>query len=190
MAAIQPIAEHDLCEVVEQASERGVLEIVNFNSPRQFVIAGEQAAVEYAAELAEHEHFAQSHVIERQVPMHSSIFAPVAERFTAYLNTLDFQAPERPWLANRRGGFVEAPTQADFVELLGEHVCQPVYWRQSIDAVVAREPEAVFVEVGPMAVLHNLLHRKWHANRKFRTDDRDGAGEHFAGLVAGLRMVG
>ncbi len=190
MAAIQPIAEHDLCEVVEQASERGVLEIVNFNSPRQFVIAGEQAAVEYAAELAEHEHFAQSHVIERQVPMHSSIFAPVAERFTAYLNTLDFQAPERPWLANRRGGFVEAPTQADFVELLGEHVCQPVYWRQSIDAVVAREPEAVFVEVGPMAVLHNLLHRKWHANRKFRTDDRDAAGEHFAGLVAGLRMVG
>lgn len=190
MAAIQPIDEDDLVEVVERANAHGVLEIVNFNSPRQFVIAGDQAAVEYAAELAEHEHFAQAHVIERQVPMHSSLFAPVAERFGAYLATLEFQAPERPWLANRLGAFVDDPTQDRFVELLGSHVGQPVLWRQSIDAVVAREPDAVFVEVGPMAVLHNLLHRKWHSNRKFRTDDRDAAGDHFAGLVAGLRTIG
>jgi [acyl-carrier-protein] S-malonyltransferase len=189
MAAIQPIDEDALAEVVDQARSRGVLEIVNFNSPRQFVIAGEQAAVEHAAELAEHEHFAQAHVIERQVPMHSSLFAPVAERFAAYLSTLEFQAPERPWLSNRLGGFVDEPSSERFAELLGSHVCQPVLWRQSIDAAVAREPDAVFVEVGPMAVLHNLLHRKWHSNRKFRTDDRDAAGEHFAGLVAGLRMI-
>lgn len=190
MAAIQPINEDDLLEVVEQASARGVLEIVNFNSPRQFVVAGEQAAVEYAAELAEQDHFAQSHVIERQVPMHSSLFAPVAERFSEFLGTLEFQTPERPWLANRLGMFVDDPSQDRFVELLGNHVCQPVLWRQSIDAVVAREPDAVFVEVGPMAVLHNLLHRKWHSNRKFRTDDREAASDHFAGLVAGLRMIG
>ncbi|MFV8750503.1 ACP S-malonyltransferase [Nannocystaceae bacterium ST9] len=190
MAAIQPIDEDDLAALVEQAQEHGRLEIVNFNSPRQFVIAGEQAAVEFAAEQAEHEHFAQAHVIERQVPMHSSLFAPVAERFAEFLTTLEFSPPERPWLANRLGDFVEAPTQARFVELLASHVCQPVLWRQSIDAVVAREPDAVFVEVGPMAVLHNLLHRKWHGNRKFRTDDRDATSEHFAGLVAGLRTIG
>ncbi len=205
MAAIQPIAEDDLAEVVERASSHGVLEIVNHNSPRQFVIAGEQAAVEVAVELAEHEHFAQAHIIERQVPMHSSLFAPVAERFAATLATLEFRQPELPWLANRLGEFVELsesthpgrelsespPTlRQRFVELLSSHVCQPVLWRQSIDAMVAREPDAVFVEVGPMAVLHNLLNRKWHRNRKFRTDDRDAAGEHFAGLVAGLRTIG
>lgn len=189
MAAIQPVAEADLAELVEQAGAQGEVEIVNFNSPRQFVIAGDPAAVAWVAEQAEHELFAQAHVIERQVPMHSSRFAPVAERFAAYLDTLEFQAPERPYLPNRVGEFEAEPTSRErFVELLSSHVASPVLWRQSIEAVAARESDAVFVEVGPMAVLHNLLNRKWLGNRKFRTDDRDASREHFHGLVQTLRV--
>jgi [acyl-carrier-protein] S-malonyltransferase len=187
MAAIQPVDEGDLAELVEQGRAQGHVEIVNFNSPRQFVIAGEQAAVAWVAEQAEHELFAQAHVIERQVPMHSSLFAPVAERFAAHLATLDFQAPERPYLPNRTGEFEPEPTPARFVELLSSHVASPVLWRQAMEAAAARAEDAVFVEVGPMAVLHNLLNRKWLGNRKFRTDDRDASREHFDGLVHGLR---
>jgi hypothetical protein len=36
-----------------------------------------------------------------------------------------------------------------------------------------RYPDARFVEVGPGAVLFNLLQRRWHANPRYRTDAAD-----------------
>nr|WP_255216275.1 ACP S-malonyltransferase [Pseudenhygromyxa sp. WMMC2535] len=188
MAAVQPIAEDELREVVERASSFGVVEIVNLNSPRQQVIAGERAAVEAAIELVEDEHYAQTHIIDRNVPMHSSLFEPVGERFATYLRGLCFAAPKRPYLPNRIGRPLASPTQADFVELLSSHVCAPVRWRASIEHIAVACPEAVFVEVGPKAVLSNLMHRKWLSNRKLHTDSSEDTAEHFAGVVAELLL--
>ncbi|MCA9687818.1 MAG: ACP S-malonyltransferase, partial [Myxococcales bacterium] len=186
----QPIAEDDLREVVEAAGKLGPVEIVNLNSPRQHVIAGEQAAVEAAVELAEDEHFAQTHIIDRNVPMHSSLFVPVGERFADYLRTLSFTAPRRPYLPNRLATFIDQPGPADFVELLSSHVHAPVRWRESVEAATAANPDTVFVEVGPMAVLHNLIHRKWLGNRKYRLDAREDFEAHFAAVVSSLREHG
>ena len=187
MAAIQPIDAEELEEVVAetQMRELGVLEIVNLNSPRQHVVAGERAAVEAAVEAAE-DHYAQAQVIERNVPMHSSLFAPVGERFAAYLRGVEFAAPRLPYMPNRLARFVPSPSQDELVELLSTHVHAPVRWRESIEQVAASRPEAVFVEVGPMSVLHNLLHRKWLGNRKFRTDSRDDVCAHFETTVEAL----
>ena len=72
------------------------------------------------------------------------------------------------------------------MELLSTHVAEPVLWRQSLDHLVELHPEAIFVEVGPMSVLHNLMHRKWLRNRKFRTDSREELADHFATVVREL----
>jgi len=189
MAAIHPIDADSLREVVGRAGKYGVLEIVNLNSPRQHVVAGERAAVEAAAAQAEDEHYAEAHIIERNVPMHSSLFAPVGARFAEILRGLEFAAPRRPYMPNRLARFVPAPSPATFVELLSTHVHAPVLWRESLEHVVAAHPEAVFVEVGPMAVLHNLMHRKWLRNRKFRCDSRDDIHAHFEATVAALSSL-
>jgi [acyl-carrier-protein] S-malonyltransferase len=186
MAAIQPIADEDLEHVVERARKLGVIEVVNLNSPRQHVVAGERAAVEIAVELAEDEFFAQGHIIDRNVPMHSSLFRSVGEQFREYLEQVPFRSVRRPYLPNRLGAFIDDPSAAELRELLATHVHEPVMWRQSLDHLVERHPEAVFVEVGPMAVLHNLMHRKWLDNRKFRTDHRDELANHFASVVREL----
>jgi [acyl-carrier-protein] S-malonyltransferase len=189
MAAIQPIELEDLEQLVHLIMELGTLghlEIVNFNSPRQHVVAGDRLAVEAVVERAEEEFYAQAHVIERNVPMHSSLFHPVGERFREHLERVEFLAPRRPYLPNRLGQLVPEPSRAELIELLGSHVHAPVLWRASLEHLVERDPEAVFVEVGPMAVLHNLMHRKWLPNRKFRTDSRDELDEHFDALVAEL----
>jgi [acyl-carrier-protein] S-malonyltransferase len=187
MAAIQPIADEELGQVVERASKLGLIEIVNLNSPRQHVVAGERAAVEVAVELAE-EFFAQARIIDRNVPMHSSLFRGVGDRFRAYLEQVPFRAARRPYLPNRLGTFIEDPSAGELRELLATHVHEPVLWRQSLDHLVEQHPEAVFVEVGPMAVLHNLMHRKWLDNRKFRTDSRDELANHFASVVRELAL--
>jgi [acyl-carrier-protein] S-malonyltransferase len=185
MAAIQPIADEDLEQVVERASKMGLIEIVNLNSPRQHVVAGERAAVEAAAELAE-DFFARAHIIDRNVPMHSSLFRSVGAQFREYLEQVAFRPARRPYLPNRLGTLIENPSAAELCELLATHVHEPVLWRQSLDHLVERHPEAVFVEVGPMSVLHNLMHRKWLDNRKFKTDSRDELATHVASVVREL----
>lgn len=189
MAAVQPIAVEDLEVVVAGVRELGCLEIVNFNSPRQYVIAGDRAAVEAAVEQAEDEHYAQAHIIERNVPMHSSLFRTVGQQFRAHLDGVEFRRPSLPYLPNRVATLIDQPSQDQFVELLTTHVHEPVLWRASLDHLVAHDSNVVFVEVGPMSVLHNLMHRKWLGNRKFRTDSRDELDEHFDALVAELTQL-
>ena len=190
MASIQPIDLEDLQEVVEDLNrEVGQLEIVNLNSPRQHVIAGDAKAVEAAVRVLEDEHYAQPVIIERQVPMHATSFAPVGDRFRETLEGLSFRPPRLPYVPNRLARVMTDPTREDFIDLLSTHVCSPVLWRDSIDEVVARHPDAVFVEVGPMAVLHNLLHRKWVRNRKFKTDSREDTPAHLAGVVAQIHEL-
>jgi [acyl-carrier-protein] S-malonyltransferase len=186
MAAIQPISDEDLAAVVSSAAKLGVLEVVNLNSPQQHVVAGERAAVEAAVEHAEDEFYAQPQIIERNVPMHSSLFRVVGERFREHLELLEFTAPRLPYLPNRLGELLDNPSRAQLIDLLSTHVHEPVLWRRSLDHIVAKHPDAVFVEVGPMSVLHNLMHRKWLRNRKFRTDSREQLADHFASVVAKL----
>jgi len=190
MASIFPIELAELEDVARRARQSGVLEVVNLNSPRQHVLSGEQVALEHALRILEEEHYVEARVIERQVPMHSSLFEPVGERFRAHLEKATFGAPALPYLPNRLGQILEAPTKEAFVELLSTHVYRPVLWRRSIDLVVERWPEAVFVEVGPLAVLTNLLDRKWHQNRKHSTDSAEETRAHLQQLVAELAAEG
>ncbi|MGB1699178.1 MAG: ACP S-malonyltransferase, partial [Nannocystaceae bacterium] len=78
MASIQPVDLDELQEVVTAVAEMnvGLVEIVNLNSPRQHVVAGDQPAVEEVMRRVEDDLFGQPVVIERQVPMHASSFAP------------------------------------------------------------------------------------------------------------------
>jgi hypothetical protein len=58
-----------------------------------------------------------------------------------------------------------------------------VRWQASIEAVVARGGEQVFVEVGPRAVLFNLLAKSF---RRARTDDENDLAGHLRALASEL----
>jgi [acyl-carrier-protein] S-malonyltransferase len=190
MASVYPASVEDLEPILARAGALGVVEAVNLNSPRQQVISGETAALDEAVRLLEEELFLQPVIIERQVPMHASIFRPAGEQFRAYLSGLSFQQPKTPYLPNRLGHIKESPTQEDFVDLLSSHVYCPVLWRHSIDFLVERHPDAVFVEVGPRGVLYNLLDRRWHRDiRKFKMDSAQETAVHQQEVLAALREL-
>lgn len=190
MASVTPLELEELEQVVEQVRARGlgVLEIVNLNSPKQNVISGDAAAVEAAIALLEDEHYVQPTIIERQVPMHASLFEPVGAALRPHLQRARFKAPRLPYLPNRRGEFAPSPGHAEFVELLAAHVHTPVLWRKSIDRVAEKHPGAVFVEVGARQVLFNLLDRRWHGRPKYATDHRDDPHGHLASVIDALRQ--
>jgi len=113
----------------------------------------------------------------------------VGARFRSYLEGVPFSTPHLPYLPNRLGQLVDAPDKQAFVELLSTHVHMPVLWRRSIDHIVERHPDAVFVEVGPMSVLTNLLNKKWHRNKKFSADSREQTAAHLGRMVEDLHAL-
>ncbi len=185
MAAVFPMPLGELEEVVARARNRGVLEVVNFNSPRQNVIAGDRAAVDYAIEIIDAEYFVESTVIEKNIPMHSSLFDAVAGDFARTLETTPFVAPTRPYLPNCTATMDPTPSPERLVDLLSAHVCRPVRWRESIDALLAAHPEATLIEVGPKSILTNLLDRKWQRGlTKLHTDSSDPNRHQIESVVA------
>jgi [acyl-carrier-protein] S-malonyltransferase len=171
MASIFPLAEIELRSVIDACRSFGVIEIGNYNSPTQHVLSGEGAAVRQALEILEREHYVQGVVIEDRIPMHCSSFRGVADQLRPHLERVTWKKPRSPYLPNVTGEPIASPAPADFVRLLTEHVHRPVRWRASLEQLVKGLPDAVLVEVGPRAVLYNLLRRGWLENRKLKTDD-------------------
>lgn len=189
MASFFPIALEELEPIIEKARTFGQLEAVNLNSPRQHVLAGDMKALEEAIRLADDELYIEGVIIERQVPMHASMFEPVGTEFKSFLQAVPFRTPTKPYIPNRLAQIHTAPTHELFVEMLSSHVHKPVLWRASIDMLMEQFEDLVFVEVGAKAVLHNLFDRKWHKGvKKFKTDSREDTLKHINEVAAALQQ--
>ena len=188
MVTVIGVDEESVAEVVGEAGVHGELVISNFNTPTQHVLAGGRGAVSWAAGQLEEVHGAVTVVIEERVPMHSPLMADVAEAFRPALAAASWRTPVRPYRANVLGRIAPEPTGADFESLLAAHVSQPVWWRPAVEQLAAEYPGAIFVEVGPGQVLHNMLGRRWIAPPRTCTDTRKtDPAAHFAAVVETLR---
>ncbi|MDB4960386.1 MAG: malonyl CoA-acyl carrier protein transacylase [Myxococcales bacterium] len=144
-----------------------------YNSPRQQVLSGERAAVDQVIAALEAEVFVDATVIEPRIPMHAPRFAPVGERLGAVLADTRLTVPRLPYVPNVLGTVLEAATVGDVRSCLVAHASQSVRWQASIEALAARVSDPVFVEVGPRAVLYNMIGRGWTPGRRAKTDGPD-----------------
>jgi [acyl-carrier-protein] S-malonyltransferase len=189
MATILAVDRDTVTAVVQDARAYGSIVISNINTPTQHVIAGEERAVSWAAAQLEDEHAAHVTIIERHVPMHSPMMAPVATAFARSLRRARWKSATKPYLPNVTATPIAAATAEDFISNLASHVSEPVLWQQSVDSLVATCPEAAFVEVGPGGVLHNMMSRAWRRVRSARVDapEEIDSRDHFAATVGALR---
>ena len=186
MASVFPIEFDRLQEVVDSVRRLGQLEIAIHNAPTQHVIAGVLRAVEAALTVLEEEHFVQGVLIENRIPMHTQLFGPVADAFRPALAAIDWGWPALPYLPNVLGQVVDNPGPEQIVQLLSRHLYSPVLWRESIDFLSGLFDDLVFVEVGPRAVLYNLLGKRWKSNPRYKTDSQDGFLASFIALTEEL----
>lgn len=190
MATVLAVPHDVVASVVNRAAlEQGPIVISNINAPTQHVIAGAEAAVAWASAALEDEHAAHVTVIERRVPMHSPLMAPVARAFAPSLARAPWQRPSLPYLPNVTATSIDRATPNDFVALLTRHVGEPVLWQSTVDRLIASHGEAAFIEVGPGGVLHNMFGRVWRGARRARVDAPEGIepGVHFSATVEALR---
>jgi [acyl-carrier-protein] S-malonyltransferase len=178
-------------EAVSRARAHGTVVISNYNTPTQHVISGEPAAVEWAAHALEDESGALATVIERRVPMHSPLMRDVAVRFREAIDRAPLRRPREgaDYWPNVDGEAMPGASASDIADRLERHVREPVRWQSGVDAAVAANPGATFVEVGPGAVLFNLIGRAWRGVPRARVDGPDDRSPacHFSDTVESVR---
>jgi [acyl-carrier-protein] S-malonyltransferase len=156
MAAILGLEDSVIIEICQKASNNGVVEAVNFNSPGQVVIAGEKNAVAHACELMKEAGAKRALILPVSVPSHCSLMKEAAAKFKTFIESVEFKAPNRKVIHN-----VDADYAGDIIDIkakLVEQLHMPVLWTDSVNKMKESGVEKL-IEVGPGKVLTGLTRR-------------------------------
>jgi [acyl-carrier-protein] S-malonyltransferase len=141
-------------EAAEVSGE--VVEAVNFNDPKQTVIAGSRAGVEKGCELLKAKGAKRALPLPVSAPFHSSLMKPAAERLKARLAEVNIATPQIAVVNNIDVAVVnDAPAIRD---ALYRQAFGPVRWVEVVQALRARGLTHI-VECGPGKVLAGMVKR-------------------------------
>lgn len=158
MAAILGMdAEGVKAGCAEAAAATGeAVEAVNFNDPKQTVIAGTKAAVEKACEVLKAAGAKRALPLPVSAPFHSSLMKPAAERLKEKLAATAFVVPAMAVVNNIDVAVASTPDAIR--DALYRQAFGPVRWVESIQALKARGLMHV-IECGPGKVLSGMVKR-------------------------------
>lgn len=156
MAAILGLDDETVKAVCHQASDTGVVEAVNFNSPGQVVIAGTTPAVNKAIQIATDKGAKRALLLPVSVPSHCALMRPAAEKLLAELELVSVQVPKIPVIHNASVSIANDP--AEIRQLLAQQLYNPVRWVETVEWLTAHNVETL-VECGPSKVLTGLSKR-------------------------------
>lgn len=150
----------DLRESIETlcaraSADAGLVVPANFNSPGQIVISGEEPGVERAMALAKEAGAKRAVRLNVSGAFHSPLMEDAADGLRTALDDAELGAPAFPVYANVTSEPVTTPDRARM--LLLEQLTSPVRWTDEVQAIAARHPMALYVEMGPGAVLTGLV---------------------------------
>lgn len=143
-------------ELVEKicAQTLGIVSVANYNCPGQQVISGEKAAIEAAAEKLQEAGISRIVPLQVDGPFHTIMLQGAGEKLRKYLEKIEIKTPEIPFISNVTAQEENDPDQIR--ELLGQQVCSPVRWQQSLEEMI-RAGADTFVEIGPGHTLTNFV---------------------------------
>ncbi|SFR88575.1 [Acyl-carrier-protein] S-malonyltransferase [Mitsuaria sp. PDC51] len=145
----------EVCQQVAAASGE-VVEAVNFNDPKQTVIAGSKAGVEKANEALKAAGAKRALPLPVSAPFHSSLMKPAADRLREKLAAVSFQPAAFP-VINNIDVAVTDDAQA-LRDALFRQAFGPVRWVEVVQALKARGLSTV-IECGPGKVLAGMAKR-------------------------------
>ncbi len=133
--------------------EGGVVEIANWNSREQIVIAGHVAAVKQALDLIRPR---RSVMLPVSAPFHCRLMKSAEERLSVDLDCLEFRDLAFPVVTNVEARIIHKGEEAR--EALKRQVSRPVLWYKSME-VIRKQGIDSFFEMGSGKVLTQLMKR-------------------------------
>lgn len=156
MAAILGLDSAAVIAACAESAQGQVVQAVNFNEPKQTVIAGHKAAVERAAEAVKAKGAKRAVMLPVSAPFHCSLMLPAAEKLRVRLAQMSFLIPQTPVLNN-----VDVTQLTDpeaIKEALVRQAASPVRWVETMQAMQKMGITHV-IECGPGKVLSGLAKR-------------------------------
>ena len=156
MAAILGLDDGVILEECNKASQKGIVEAVNFNSPGQVVIAGEKEAVAYACDLLKEAGAKRALVLPVSVPSHCSLMKDAANEFKHSVDNIEWRTNDLKVIHNVDADY--SKTVEEIKSKLVEQLYKPVLWTSSVIKMKEYGAEKL-IEAGPGKVLSGLTRR-------------------------------
>ena len=131
----------------------GAVDIANWNSQEQVVIAGDKSAVEEALRLV---NAPRSVLLPVSAPFHSRLMRPAEERLARDLDRAAFKDLQVPLVTNVDARLIQTGEEAR--DALKRQVSRPVLWYRSME-ILRESAVDRCVELGPGRVLAGLIKR-------------------------------
>jgi len=157
MAAILGLDDDVIVKICAEASDQGIVEAVNFNSPGQVVIAGEAGAVDFAIEKLTEAGAKRAIKLPVSVPSHCSLLKDAATQLSTALESTTFVDSTSPVLHNFEAKSFDSST--DQKEALVKQLYRPVLWVDTINNLHTELGAESIIEFGPGKVLFGLNRR-------------------------------
>lgn len=152
MAAILGSVYNDVKQALGEVKE-GVVEIANWNSKEQIVIAGHEQAVGEALSVLNPP---RSVMLPVSAPFHCELMKSAEERLSYDLDYIEFKDLNFPIITNVDARLVR--NGSDARDALKRQVSRTVLWYKSME-IMESEKMNLFVELGAGKVLSGLLKR-------------------------------
>jgi len=156
MTAVIGLEKAAVEEVLKQVSNKGIIDVANYNCPGQIVISGELTALEEALRLAGEKGARMCVPLQVSGGFHSRLMDEASGRLAAELEPVSIKIPNVSFLSNYSGDFEKDP--ANIKEFLVRQVNNPVRWTDIMQRMLDSGIDRI-VEVGPGKVLSGLWGR-------------------------------
>lgn len=156
MAAVLGLDDEQVREVCNAAAQGEVVQAVNYNSPGQVVIAGNNAAIDRAIEGCKEAGARRAIALSASAPFHSELMKPAAEELAGVLNEVNFAKPTTIVVQNIDAAVHDDPEQIR--TNLVKQMYGAVLWTDTV-LMMKQIGVATLVECGPGKVLTGLSKR-------------------------------
>lgn len=154
MAAIIGLSLEKLKDVLDKASEKGKVEIANYNTPSQVVIGGEIEAVNYAVELCKEVGAKRAIPLKVSGPFHTSLLEEASMKLEGELESIKFNEFKIPVISNVTADIIN--NRNDIKDLLVKQVKSSVRWSETIHKMIDMGIDT-FIELGPSKTLTSFI---------------------------------
>lgn len=152
MAAIIGLESDKIEEVLENVD--GIVEAVNFNEPKQTVIAGDKDAIDRACVALKEAGARRAMPLAVSGPFHSSLMKEAGEKLKEEANKYEFKITDVKLIANTNAEVLQ--NVDEIKEEIYRQSFGPVKWVDTINKLKALGVTTVY-EVGPGKVLAGLI---------------------------------
>ncbi len=152
MAALIGVSKEDVIKLLDTYGITSI-DMANYNSPSQIVVAGPKADLEVLSEIIQKEQKGRCIILRVSAAFHSRYMTDAQKQFSEYLSNIKLEIPKTEVIAN----ITALPYEFDKIyETLATQINHSVKWQDSVEYMLDHGVEE-FIEVGEVNTLTKLI---------------------------------